>query len=102
MHGPEGIFKETVEDESDEDTRKPKHVVRDQDSDEEDGLDQDKLREYELQRLKYYFAVVECDSVETGQLLYTHTDGTEIESTANVMDVRYIPDEITFSQAARY
>ena len=36
-----------------------------------DQVDQDKLRAYEIAKLKYYYAVVEVDSVETAIAIYT-------------------------------
>lgn len=66
---------------------------------EDDGkedYDSKALRRYQLQRLRYYYAVVKCDSVETARLIYQNCDGTEYESTANIFDLRYIPDDMEF------
>ena len=66
---------------------------------EDDGkedYDSKALRRYQLQRLRYYYAVVKCDSVETARLIYQNCDGTEYESTANIFDLRYVPDDMEF------
>ncbi|KAG2374701.1 hypothetical protein C9374_010445 [Naegleria lovaniensis] len=61
-------------------------------------LDPVKVREYELRKMKYYFAVVECDSVQTAVYLYNECDGFEFESTSVVLDLRFIPDDISFEK----
>ncbi|KAE8779902.1 pre-rRNA-processing protein ESF1 [Hordeum vulgare] len=91
----------------------------DNDSDEDDGNDSDeddndeeddehdsdsennKLRTYELNRLRYYYAVVVCDSSTTANHLYTTLDGTEFLKTANVFDLQFISDNMEFKHAAR-
>lgn len=59
------------------------------------------LRKYELQRLRYYYAVITLDSVDTSKQIYTECDGTEYESTANTFDLRYVPDGMTFDDEPR-
>lgn len=64
----------------------------------DDGQDFDslQLRRYQLERLKYYYAVVVCDSVATAQSLYHECDGKEFETSSNFLDIRYIPDGVSF------
>ncbi|KAF7008173.1 hypothetical protein CFC21_023009 [Triticum aestivum] len=77
----------------------------DEDNDEEDEHDSDsennKLRTYELNRLRYYYAVVVCDSSTTANHLYTTLDGTEFLKTANVFDLQFISDSMEFKHPAR-
>ena len=56
-----------------------------------------KLRRYQLERLRYYFAVLVCSSTPVAQALYDAVDGTEYLTTANFFDLRFIPDDVDFS-----
>ncbi|XP_057765299.1 pre-rRNA-processing protein esf1-like [Salvia miltiorrhiza] len=87
VRGPVGLF-------DDED----KHDDVDDDDDE---IDQSKLRAYELSRLRYYYAVVECDSVATADYLYKTCDGVEFERSANKLDLRFVPDSMDFKHQPR-
>ncbi len=57
-----------------------------------------KLRQYQLERLRYYYAVLDCTSVSVAQAIYDAVDGTEYLTTANFFDLRYISPETDFSE----
>ncbi|KAK9366333.1 hypothetical protein V1509DRAFT_660189 [Lipomyces kononenkoae] len=81
--------------EGDEDEVNEKTMVK-EDSGEE--FDSSKLRKYQLQRLRYYYGIVRCDSVGTARKIYEGCDGTEYEATSNFFDLRYVPDDMEFDE----
>lgn len=56
------------------------------------------LRIYQLNRLKYYYAIAVCDSAETANALYKACDGLEYECSSNKLDLRFVPEDMTFDQ----
>jgi hypothetical protein len=54
------------------------------------------LRRYQLDRLRYFYAVVSCSSKDVAKALYDAMDGREYLSSANFFDMRFIPDEVEF------
>ena len=50
---------------------------------------------------RYYYAIVECDSVEAASHIYNELEGTELERSANVFDLSFVPDEMTFDDEFR-
>jgi len=59
------------------------------------------LRRYQMQRTRYYYAVAECDSVATAAWMYDQIDGLEVNGLCpGMLDVRFIPDDLTFPHEA--
>ena len=54
------------------------------------------LRTYQLERLRYYYAIVDCDSIETATAIYNSCDGREFEKSCNFLDLRFVPEDEIF------
>jgi hypothetical protein len=82
----------------------------------EGECDLDALRTYQLERLRYvlfffsgffsiwnryYYAIVDCDTVQTATHIYNELDGTELERSANVFDLSFVPEDMTFDGEPR-
>ena len=59
------------------------------------------LRNYQLSRLRYYYAIITCSSPYAAKALYDAMDNREYLTTANFFDLRFVPDETTFEEAPR-
>jgi hypothetical protein len=112
---PVEVFKKRVENEEDVNERTIHETG--------DGVDydEDALRKYQLERLRYatslnifgavfnkllnqryYYAIVECDTAEAAVHIYNELEGTELERSANVFDLSFVPDEMAFDAEYRW
>lgn len=62
----------------------------------EEDIDMDQLRKYQLERLRYYYAIATFSSVSAAQLVHDELNGTEFERTANILDLSYVPEAMEF------
>lgn len=70
-------------------------------NDDGEEINSKSFRKYQLQRMRYYYAVIVCSDVATARNIYQNCDGTEYESTANFFDLRYVPSDMTFDDEPR-
>jgi len=63
--------------------------------DEDEAAQQEALRKYQMNRTKYYWALVECNSVSTASWLYDQMDGLEADGVCPAsLDLRFVPDDL--------
>jgi len=80
--------------------------------------DEDALRRYQIDRLRsvrslfdclkkltfclrYYYAIVSCDTSDAAAHIYAELEGTELERSANVFDMSFVPTDMTFDEEPR-
>ncbi|KAK1993119.1 hypothetical protein LX36DRAFT_661794 [Colletotrichum falcatum] len=101
---PKEIFKKSDDsDDESEDSDQEEEAIKKEllaEGDAED-FDHDALRKYQLDRLRYFYAVMTVSDRTTAQKLYEATDGTEYQSSSNFLDLRFIPDDVTFDDEPR-
>ena len=79
--------------ESEDDEKVKQDLLREED---DQDFDSNELRTYQLDRLRYYYAVMTCTDAETAEAIYRATDGREYQASSNFIDLRFVPDETSF------
>lgn len=57
------------------------------------------VRQYQINRLRYYYAVLEFDSTAAADWVYQHCDGLEFEKSGMRMDLRGVPPGLEIPKA---
>jgi hypothetical protein len=85
---------ENNEDSEDEEENIKKSILKE---DQGEEFNTTQLRRYQLERLRYFYAIIEFSSKEAAKHVYDAVDGTEYLSSANFFDLRFVPDGTDFS-----
>lgn len=102
---PREIFATKEDDEDDEDEEEELDPEEEEENIKKSILKEDKgeefnttqLRKYQLERLRYFYAILTFSSKEVAKHVYDNVDGAEYLTSANFFDLRFVPDETDFS-----
>ncbi|KAL2875915.1 pre-rRNA-processing protein esf1 [Colletotrichum sp. CLE4] len=104
LEGPsKDIFKKDDSEEESEDSEEEDEAIKKEllEEGDADDFDHDALRKYQLDRLRYFYAIMTVSDKATAQKLYEATDGTEYQASSNFLDLRFVPDDTTFDDEPR-
>lgn len=62
----------------------------------DDGKNLAMLRKYEINKMKYFYAVVYCNTVKTAKKVYKEYNGYELELTNIKLSLSFIDDDLKF------
>jgi NUC153 domain len=94
-----GSESETIDNSDDENVGAIPETALDRDARLQDQ--QDQMRKYEEERLKYFYAVADFEDAKTAEAVYEQCDGVEFESTGLAMDLRFVPDDMVIDAPVR-
>jgi len=60
------------------------------------ALDQGQLRKYEINKMKYFYAVVHCNTRHTAERLYNEYNDYEFELSNIRLNLSFIADDLKF------
>ncbi|KFY35941.1 hypothetical protein V494_05465 [Pseudogymnoascus sp. VKM F-4513 (FW-928)] len=90
--------RDSEEDTEDEEERIKADLLKPDDGEE---FDSGALRQYQLERLRYFYAVITFSDAQAAHRVYEATDGTEYLTSANFFDLRFVPDDTEFDDVPR-
>ncbi|KAF9887026.1 pre-rRNA-processing protein esf1 [Aspergillus nanangensis] len=93
---PSDKEEEEEEFDSDEEEEQIKQSMLKEDKGEEFNSTQ--LRKYQLERLRYFYAILTFSSKDVAKHVYDLVDGAEYLSSANFFDLRFVPEDTDFSK----
>ena len=67
--------------------------------DEGEDFSREALREWELSKLRWFYAIVETDCEKTAEIISEQVDGREYMSSSAMVDVSFVPEDTEFSDA---
>lgn len=65
------------------------------------AFDQNQLRKYELNKMKYFYAVIYCNTRHTAERLYNEYNDYEFELSNIRLNLSFIADDLKFPQKAK-
>lgn len=65
------------------------------------GYNQNKLRKYELNKMKYFYAVVHCNNKKTAAKIFSEYNGMEFELSNIRLTMSFVADSLKFPQKAK-
>ena len=90
-HGPKRVFEELKE--------KYGKSGGDEESVREMIQNDPVVRQYEIERLKYYYSVLDFETQEIADWVYSHCDGLEFEKSGMQIDLRGVPQDLQIPKA---
>lgn len=64
----------------------------------DDGKNLAMLRKYEINKMKYYYAIVYCNSAKTAKKIFKEYNGYELELTNIKLNISFVDDNLKFPQ----
>jgi len=66
------------------------------DREQSEAYNMEALRQYELNKMKYYYAVVFCNTKKTAKTIEKEYNGFELELSGIKLNIKYIADTLQF------
>jgi len=71
---------------------------QDEDKEADEAFNQNQLRKYEIQKMKYFYAIIYCNSPQTSDKLYTEYNGYDFELSNIKLNLSFVADDLVFPQ----